>query len=176
MTFAGKRGCCSTHLWGSHKLRHVSNLVWKLVKGLIFCFLSFKAQFSSVTVSQFLKIDSRRNLESRINWDLTLLTDCQLTWTILNPLEVLELYLWRTLCGICLLMLGWEGPRFFSIIWCTCGLFLCFKIIWYYKWLKPVRLKINMSGYDLHVVCFARKLNCFKVCFISMNQNGRKQI
>ena len=79
MTFAGKRGCCSTHLWGSHKLRHVSNLVWKLVKGLIFCFLSFKAQFSSVTVSQFLKIDSRRNLESRINWDLTLLTDCQLT-------------------------------------------------------------------------------------------------
>ena len=32
-----------------------------------------------MTVSQFLKIDSRRNLESRINWDLTLLTDCQLT-------------------------------------------------------------------------------------------------
>ena len=78
MTFAGKREC-STHLWGSHKLCHFITLVWKLVKGLIFCFLSFKAQFSSVTVSQFLKIDSRRNLESRINWDLTLLTDCQLT-------------------------------------------------------------------------------------------------
>ena len=78
MTFAGKREC-STRLWGSHKLFHFSTLVWKLVKGLIFCFLSFKAQFSSMTVSQFLKIDSRRNLESRINWDLTLLTDCQLT-------------------------------------------------------------------------------------------------
>ena len=79
MTFAGKRECCSTHLWGSQKLHHFSTLVWKSVKGLIFCFLSFKAQLSSVTVSQFLKIDSRRNLESRINWDLRLLTDCQLT-------------------------------------------------------------------------------------------------
>ena len=33
-----------------------------------------------------------------------------------------------------------------------------------------------MCGYDLHVVCFARKLKCFKFCFISMYQNGRKQI
>ena len=143
MTFAGKREC-STRLWGSHKLRHFSNqrfLVWKSVKGLIFCFLSFKAQFSSVTVSQFLKIDSRRNLESRINgiWDLQ--QTVNLLWTILKPLEVVEIYLWGALWGICFLMLGWEGPRFFSIIWCTCGLFLCFKIIWYYKWLKPVRLK-----------------------------------
>ena len=79
MTFAGQRECCSTHLWGSQKPRHFSTLFWKLVKGLIFCFLSFKAQFSSVTVSQFLKINSRRNLESRMNWDLRLLTDCQLT-------------------------------------------------------------------------------------------------
>ena len=33
-----------------------------------------------------------------------------------------------------------------------------------------------MCGYDLHVVCFARKLKCFKFCFISMYQNGRKQV
>jgi len=78
MTFAGKREC-SACLWGSHKLPHFSILVWKSVKGLIFCFLSFKAQFSSVTVSQFLKIDPCRNLESRINWDLRLATYCQLT-------------------------------------------------------------------------------------------------
>ena len=64
MTFAGKGECCSTHLWGSQKPRHFSTLFWKLVKGLIFCFLSFKAQFSSVTVSQFLKINSRRNLDN----------------------------------------------------------------------------------------------------------------
>ena len=33
-----------------------------------------------------------------------------------------------------------------------------------------------MYGYDLHVMCFARKLKCFNFCFISMYQNRRKQI